>query len=102
MYASLPGFRKAVADKVKWRKFCGILHGSRTGRSLLCRPMSIKYYTHFLLQERAPKGMSEFRGVVEVNRTLLRGDLREAASVLAKNFECDTKDIKVLQWSRLH
>ena len=27
--------------------------------------MSIKYYTHFLLQERSPKGMSEFRGVVE-------------------------------------
>jgi len=64
--------------------------------------MSIKYYTHFLLQERAPKGMSEFRGVVEVNRQLLRGDLKEAANVLAKNFECDTKDIKVLQWSRLH
>jgi hypothetical protein len=35
--------------------------------------MSIKYYTHFLLQE-----------------------------LLAKNFECESKDIKVLQWSRLH
>ncbi len=40
--------------------------------------MSIKYYTHFLLQERALKGMSDFRGVVEVNRTLLRGDLRRS------------------------
>jgi hypothetical protein len=65
-------------------------------------PMSIKYYTHFLLQERAPKGLSEFRGVVEVNRVLARGDMKEAASVLAKNFECESKDIKVLQWSRLH
>jgi hypothetical protein len=64
--------------------------------------MSIKYYTHFLLQERAPNGLSEFRGVVEVNRVLSRGDLKEAASVLAKNFECESKDIKVLQWSRLH
>jgi hypothetical protein len=64
--------------------------------------MSIKYYTHFLLQERSPKGMSEFRGVVEVSRVLSRGDLREAATVLAKNFECESKDIKVLQWSRLH
>ncbi|MFO7304721.1 MAG: hypothetical protein C0P74_004295 [Gammaproteobacteria bacterium] len=64
--------------------------------------MSIKYYTHFLVQERSPKGVSEFRGVVELNRELARGDLTEAASVLAKNFECDTKDIKVLQWSRLH
>lgn len=64
--------------------------------------MSIKYYTHFLLQEHSLQGMSEFRGVVEVNRVLTRGDLQEAASVLAKNFECDMKDIKVLQWSRLH
>src|SRR5690606_27577264 len=64
-------------------------------------PMSIKYYTHFLMQERAPRGLSEFRGVVEVNRVLPRGDLNEAASVLAKYFECQTKDIKVLQWTLL-
>ena len=64
--------------------------------------MSIKYYTHFLLQEQTPRGMSEFRGVVEVSRVLARNDLKEAATVLAKNFECESKDIKVLQWSRLH
>jgi hypothetical protein len=64
--------------------------------------MGIKYYTHFLLQERSARGTSEFRGVVEVSRVLRRGDLKEAASVLAKNFECETKDIKVIQWSRLH
>lgn len=64
--------------------------------------MSIKYYTHFLLQESTPRGMSEFRGVVEVSRVLARNDLKEAATVLAKNFECESKDIKVLQWSRLH
>jgi hypothetical protein len=64
--------------------------------------MSVKYYTHFLLQEHTPQGMSEFRGVVEVNRVMPRGDLREAASVLARNFECESKDIKVLQWCRLH
>jgi hypothetical protein len=65
--------------------------------------MSVKYYTHFLLQEHTPTtGMSEFRGVVEVNRVLMRNDLKEAATVLAKNFECESRDIKVLQWSRLH
>lgn len=64
--------------------------------------MAIKYYTHFLLQERSPEGLSEFRGVVEVNRAMPRGDMREAATVLAKNFECEARDIKVLQWSRLH
>jgi len=64
--------------------------------------MSVKYYTHFLLQEAKPKGMSEYRGVVEVNRAMRRGDLKEAASVLARNFECESRNIKVLQWSRLH
>lgn len=66
--------------------------------------MSVKYYTHFLLQEREQghRGLSEFRGVVEVNRVMQRSDFREVAAVLARNFECDKKDIKVLQWSRLH
>ncbi|MFT3752591.1 MAG: hypothetical protein QM800_06835 [Paludibacter sp.] len=72
--------------------------------------MSVKYYTHFLMQEpraglqtvELQQGLSEFRGVVEVNRSMRRGDFREAAVVLARNFECDVKDIRVLQWSRLH
>jgi len=64
--------------------------------------MSTKYYTHFLYEESAPKGLSEFRGVVEVNRVLKRGDFREAAAVLARNFSCNSNNIKVLQWSRLH
>jgi hypothetical protein len=65
--------------------------------------MSVKYYTHFLMQERPQNdGLSEFRGVVEVNRVMPRGDTKEAAMVLARNFECESRDIKVLQWSRLH
>src|SRR5690606_36516515 len=94
--------RKTRPDTAKCPGKCGAFHGTYSGPSLVSRLMSIKYYTHFLLQERSPKGLSEFRGVVEVNRVLARGDLKEAASVLAKNFECETKDIKVLQWSRLH
>src|SRR5262245_16136308 len=86
----------------RWPAFCANGHGRKRGASVGCYPMSVKYYTHFLMQERAPKGLSEFRGVVEVNRQMQRNDLREAAAVLARNFECDTKDIKILQWSRLH
>ncbi len=93
---------KTSPDNGKTPKKCGVFHGPYSGPLLISRSMSIKYYTHFLLQERSPKGMSEFRGVVEVSRVLNRGDLKEAASVLAKNFECESKDIKVLQWSRLH
>jgi hypothetical protein len=62
--------------------------------------MSIKYYAHFILRERMP--LSEYRGVIEVNRASPYADMRAAASILAKNFECDSKDITVLHWSRLH
>jgi hypothetical protein len=64
--------------------------------------MSIKYYAHFILRERMPGSMSEYRGVIEVNRASPYADMRGAASILAKNFECDSKDITVLHWSRLH
>ena len=62
--------------------------------------MSIKYYTHFLLKEPPSGGLSEFRGVVELNRICARGDA-EVRSLLAKNLECESRDIKVLDWSRL-
>ena len=61
--------------------------------------MSIKYYAHFILRERMPRSMNEYRGVIEVNGAR---DMREAASMLAKNYKCDSKDITVLHWSRLH
>jgi hypothetical protein len=64
--------------------------------------MSVKYYTHFMLREGAPRSMSEYRGVVEVSRAVANADFRAAASVLARNFECASKDIEVLQWSRLN
>ena len=64
--------------------------------------MSIKYYTHFVLRERTPRCTREFRGVVELNSTVLRGDSKQAVAVLAKTFECKSKDIMLLHWSRLH
>lgn len=62
--------------------------------------MSTKYYTHFLL--RAPSSnLSEFRGVVELQRTCSRGDFKEATSMLAQHLECESENIEVLHWSRL-
>jgi hypothetical protein len=63
--------------------------------------MSIKYYAHFLRKEPPPMPLSEFRGVIELNTALSRGDKKSAASVLARNFECESNDIRVLEWSRL-
>ena len=64
--------------------------------------MSIKYYAHFVLRERVPQSMNEYRGVIEVDRARHYDNLREVAPILAKSLQCDSKDIKVLQWSRLH
>ena len=64
--------------------------------------MSIKYYTHFVLRERMPRCTREFRGVVELDSAVSRGDSKQAVAVLARSFECKSKDITLLQWSRLH
>jgi hypothetical protein len=68
----------------------------------MSNPLNVKYYTHFLLREPMQTGMSEFRGVVELDRAVSRGDSTQAAAVLAKNFECESKHIKILLWARLH
>jgi hypothetical protein len=64
--------------------------------------MSLKYYTHFVLHDGEPKDTSEYRGVVEVSRSVASTDFRLAASVLARKFECAPNDVKVLQWAPLH
>jgi len=64
--------------------------------------MSIKYYTHFRLKEESASGVQmEYRGVVELSQALTRSDSKAAAGVLAKNFECESRDVSVLHWSRL-
>lgn len=64
--------------------------------------MSIKYYTHFRLKEESAPGVQmEYRGVVELSQALSRSDSKAAAGVLARNFECESRDVSVLHWSRL-
>jgi hypothetical protein len=63
--------------------------------------MSIKYYTHFRLKESEPGALTEYRGVVELTQALSRSDAKAAAAVLARSLECESRDLSVLQWSRL-
>jgi hypothetical protein len=66
--------------------------------------MSIKYYAHFLLDEPDPRGLQEYRGVVELDGVPKRGsrELREAANIIARNLGRQLREVKVLQWARLH
>ena len=65
--------------------------------------MSVKYYAHFLVDEPDTRVLQEYRGVVELDSTPTRGgEYREAALVIARNMGRKSRDVKVLQWARLH
>ena len=66
--------------------------------------MAIKYYAHFLVDEPDPRGLQEYRGVVVLDGLPRRSgrELREAANIIARNMGRSQRDVKVLQWARLH
>ena len=65
--------------------------------------MSFKYYAHFLVEEPDPRGLQEYRGVVELDGQPRPGrELREASRIIAHNMGIAAREVKVLQWSRLH
>ncbi len=65
--------------------------------------MGVKYYTHFVLTGEAEIGArQEFSGVVEVNQsTESRFEPQEIEALLARNFELDSNDVCLINWSRL-
>ena len=73
----------------------------RSGSSVCA--MTIKYYAHFLVEQLEPRGMQEYRGVVELDGLPRQGrEYKEAVRIIARNFGRSQQDVKVLQWSRLH
>jgi uncharacterized protein YggU (UPF0235/DUF167 family) len=65
--------------------------------------MSIKFYAHFLVEQPQPRGLEEFRGVVELDGQPRPGrENREAVRIIARNFGRAAQDVKLLQWARLH
>lgn len=65
--------------------------------------MGVKYYTHFVLTGEAEIGSrQEFSGVVEVNQsTESRFEPREIEALLARNFDLDSNEVCLINWSRL-
>ena len=74
---------------------------SRTALPVISHPMAIKFYAHFLVEQPQPRGLEEFRGVVELDGQPSRAK-NEAERIIARNFGRTLQDVKVLQWSRLH
>jgi hypothetical protein len=64
--------------------------------------MAIKFYAHFIVEQPQPRGLEEYRGVVELTAQPKQGRPREAERIIARNFGRPPQDVKVLQWARLH
>jgi hypothetical protein len=65
--------------------------------------MAIKFYAHFLVEQPQPRGLEEFRGVVELDgQPRPSKGMKEATRIIARNFGRSQQDVKVLQWARLH
>jgi hypothetical protein len=65
--------------------------------------MSAKYYTQFILTDAKFRGGNEFSGVVELSEPMDGGsDKRDIEAVLARNFDLNQREVKLVSWSRLH
>ena len=65
--------------------------------------MTNKYYAHFVAESADARGSGEYTGVVEIQTPLRKNrETRELRSVLARNFDLATDEIRILQWARLH
>ena len=68
--------------------------------------MATKYYAHFVThtgKARCPGAGHEWSGVVELQQPLTRVRAnRELRRLLARNFDLDSDDIRILHWARLH
>ena len=65
--------------------------------------MSAKYYTQFILTDAQYRGGNEFSGVVELSQPMdFNSDRRDIEAVLARNFDLNRGDVKLVSWSRLH
>lgn len=67
--------------------------------------MTFKVYAHFVA-DLGSRGCSEFRGIVEIGRQALEprggGDDEALVRELARDFDVEAEQIRVLRWSRLH
>ena len=65
--------------------------------------MTSKYYAHFVAESPEPRQTGEFTGVVEIDRPLrFQREIGDLKAALARDFDLEREDIRILDWSRLH
>lgn len=65
--------------------------------------MGVKYYTHFVLTGESGQGAAqEFSGVVELSGPTDRAcGTHEIEALLAQNFDVQSGEVRLINWSRL-
>ncbi|MEY2853005.1 MAG: hypothetical protein RL030_137 [Pseudomonadota bacterium] len=65
--------------------------------------MTIRYYAHFVTDSPEVHLAGEYSGVVELAGPLRpQREMRELRSLLARNFELEAEDIRILDWACVH
>ena len=65
--------------------------------------MTTRYYAHFVTDSPEPRHAGEYSGVVELAQPLRpQRELRELRVLLARTFELEAGDIRILDWARVH
>ena len=65
--------------------------------------MSAKYYTQFILTDAPYRDGNEFSGVIELSQPMDSDSRkRDIEAVLARNFDLNHGEVKLVSWSRLH
>lgn len=91
-----------LRKSLNWQGFVRPITVPKGRLPLDSRAMGAKFYTHFLMNEQ-PANVSEFTGVVELNKVpRVADDLEAVAKILAKGMDVRANDIRILHWSRLH
>ena len=65
--------------------------------------MSAKYYTQFILTDAQYRGGNEFSGVIELSEAMDHStEPKDIEAILARNFDLDSNEVRLVSWSRLH
>ena len=65
--------------------------------------MSSRYYAHFIAEAEERELDGEYSGVVELSSPLKPWrEPRELRALIARNFELEADDIRILNWAVLH
>ncbi|GEM_PF-538402 len=91
-----------TASERDWSQLCGSSQPVPAPlRSI--QAMSARYYTHFVTESNETRHAHEWSGVVELTHPLAQArSSSELRRLLARNFELDAEDIRILQLARVH